>query len=992
MGTVVYAETIITEDSSIDRILLVTQQINLLKNREQQWQKALSELELQHDKEIAKLTIEKASKNLLDKASLDILVAKSNVESISIELGDCQQSVNWLEKSVQEIQNQLNILSIFGLKVAKNQIGNLKELHSDLSYQQKLLTLEKVRSKYLKNLQALANNILTYKNENYERINTLLKSSKLLHIKQMQVKDELAFQEQQNQRLEEVNGLYAQLNKIDPAQSKSEYSNLERNIFYTNENANYAYVQSLIARYKDQIQQMKIAVLKSNSISLLNEISDQVQTLTKQIKRLDTVVKSRVDLLDNHLTFLTKRRSKGKALQSYLHKLSTLKDEYKLTDTSLNNLNLGLVEFRTTLDHALQVELSARQGFPTFGTKIIFDLGKEFLLVPALTFQVVKSLYSHLLKGVRETSLLAWGFFIFAEIIWLFCFFFLSKGIKNILGRPSLTSERITTKWLSLEWLRRTFIDLFLIANIIGILYFFDVPSQNFTIIFYLSLVWLISKGLMIISRLGLVETTHETAGHDVKLYHRLKWIIGIGGAITALTVFIHLLPLIYELKTFFDRVFLLLMMCVSLLLLRSSDVVPNLILSHMESRHPYLQKSIRLIGILVPLLMFGNSVIGLCGYVNLIMTVSWYEGVFLIVLIGYLILRGLLTDGMEQLSRIMIQYVKNGWLWTEAFLKPMDTILRITLFLSAWAILFLLYGWDKHSPIVLRLTRLLHYNLATILNSTITPLSIIALFVLISFFYWSAKWIREFVYRLLLSRTNDMGIRNSLAILSQYTVVLIGIFIALSVLGIDLKALTFVASAFAFGIGLGLRDLANNFACGFLILLERPLRVGDIVSINGNEGEVTHIGSRAVTVRTWDHMELVVPNAEIFNKLFTNWTARDNVVRTVIHIKISRFDNPHQVKVIIQDVLGEHKDILKDPMPEVFLKEMNDTLMDFELRYFVNIRQVKSRTSVKSAVLMQIWDAFAVHGIRPPYPQHEIFLRNGITESSMLGPIGSSN
>src|SRR5438445_12008467 len=120
-----------------------------------------------------------------------------------------------------------------------------------------------------------------------------------------------------------------------------------------------------------------------------------------------------------------------------------------------------------------------------------------------------------------------------------------------------------------------------------------------------------------------------------------------------------------------------------------------------MESQHPYLQKSIRLIGILVPILIFGNAVIGLLGFVNLIMTVSWYEGIFLIVLIGYLILRGLLSDGMEQLSRLMIQYVKNGWLWTEAFLKPLDKILRICLFLIGWGVLFILYGWDKQSPIV---------------------------------------------------------------------------------------------------------------------------------------------------------------------------------------------------------------------------------------------------------------------------------------------------
>ncbi len=299
-----------------------------------------------------------------------------------------------------------------------------------------------------------------------------------------------------------------------------------------------------------------------------------------------------------------------------------------------------------------------------------------------------------------------------------------------------------------------------------------------------------------------------------------------------------------------------------------------------------------------------------------------------------------------------------------------------ITLFLVAWAFLFLLYGWDKQSPIVERLTRLLHYQLAHVLNTTITPLSIIELFVVISVFYWTAKWTREFIFRLLLSRTKDMGIRNSIAILSQYSVVVVGAFICLRLLGINLQALAVVASMFAFGVGLGLRDLANNFACGFLILLERPLRVGDIVNISGYEGEVTHIGGRAITVRTWDHMELVVPNTEIFSKPFTNWTAKDTIVRSLVQIKTSRHDNPHEIKTMVHNVLLEHKDILKEPMPEVYLKSMTDVLLEFELRYYVNIRLVASRTSVISAVLMKVWDEFASHGIKPPYPQHEIFLR----------------
>jgi potassium efflux system protein len=223
--------------------------------------------------------------------------------------------------------------------------------------------------------------------------------------------------------------------------------------------------------------------------------------------------------------------------------------------------------------------------------------------------------------------------------------------------------------------------------------------------------------------------------------------------------------------------------------------------------------------------------------------------------------------------------------------------------------------------------------------------------------------------------------------------VVLLGGFICLRVLGIDLSALAFVASMFAFGIGFGLRDLANNFVCGFLILLERPLRVGDIVNINGVEGEVTNIGSRAVTVKTWDFMELVVPNAEIFNKSFTNWTSKDNTVRTVVAIKISRYDDPHAVVNIVHAVLAAHKEVLKDPVPEVFLKDMSDILMEFEVRYFVNIRLVKSRISVTSSLLMNVWDEFAKHGIKPPYPQHEILLRSeSIASSSALSPALSRN
>jgi potassium efflux system protein len=965
---------------TIDRVQLVVQQINLLKNRLLQSELELNELQQQQEKKTIHWTIETVNKSVLDKAALDIAVSKSNLDSVNIELTDTHQTIVWLEKSIQEIKNQINVLGVFGARVAQSETNNLQALHKDSVYQENLLQLEKKRYQFLKDLQTVASNVLALRTEKHNQLNALLKSQNLLYVKQQQIKDELVYQEQQNEWLHKLNGYYARLSTLDPVKSKQAYAALERDIYLANENANYAYTQSLIARYDDQVQQMNLAVLHSSTISVLNEISDQYQVLNKQIDKLSDVLNLRINVLDSHVARLTLRKKDVAVFQPYIKNLSNIAKDYQAARASLNRVKKNASELRLGLDHALQVELSARQGFPAFGWKTFIEVGKEILLVPALSFQIAKSISGSLIKSFEATSLLAWCFYALLEAAVLFVYFFLRGIIRHLLERPSKWQDKINSKWLSLQWLRRNLIDLFVIANLTGLMAIFDVPRQQYSLMVYLAIVWVAVKGINTIARLCLVETTHDSSGDDAKLYHHLKWVIFVGGIVTALTVFVHQLPLIYELKALCDRLFLLLLMVVSLFLLRSYAVVPNLILSHMETNHPYLRKSITLIGILVPLLLLGNSIIGVFGYLNLIMTVSWYEGLFLIVLIGYLILRGLLSDGMEVLSALMIQYVKNGWLWTEAFLKPLDKILRISLFLMAWAVLFILYGWDKQSPMVETLTWLLNYQLVHALHTRITPLSILEVLVVISVFYWTAKWTREFVYRLLLSRTKDMGIRNSIAILSQYTVIVLGALFCLRVLGIDLSALAFIASMFAFGVGLGLRDLANNFACGFLILLERPLRVGDIVSISGVEGEVAHIGGRAVTVRTWDHMELVVPNAEIFNKSFTNWTSKDNIVRTIVPIIIGRHDNPHEVKVIIQNVLAEHSDVLKDPVAEVYLKEINDTLMQFELRYYVNIRQVKSRTSVASNVLMQLWDAFAAQGIKPPYPQQEIFLRSETT------------
>ena len=171
----------------------------------------------------------------------------------------------------------------------------------------------------------------------------------------------------------------------------------------------------------------------------------------------------------------------------------------------------------------MQAELSSRQGLPVFGIKTFIDIGKEILLVPALTFQIVKSLPHTVIKSFESTPIWAWTFYVMLESISLFAYFFLRNSLTNLLARPSKWREKLNSKWLSLQWLRRNFLDLFVIGNLIAFMAIFGITGQQYLFIVYLSIVWLIFKSIITLARLCLVETTYDTTGKDTRLYHRLK-------------------------------------------------------------------------------------------------------------------------------------------------------------------------------------------------------------------------------------------------------------------------------------------------------------------------------------------------------------------------------------------------------------------------------------------------------------------------------------
>lgn len=979
----------------LDKIQLVSQQIDLLKKRLAQAEQEWSYLQGQQEKGFISLDDDQTNKLLLYKTGLHYAGAQSNLDSINIELTDSQQALAWLEKNIQEIKNQLNALNIFGLKLIQGDVVQSQSLRAELKYQENLYQLEKQRSHYLLALQKAENGILQLYNDQYTQVNVFLKSRKLLHIKEQQVKSELEFQQQQNYWLRQLDELYVQMKALELKPNKKEYSRLEGEIFYANENINLVYLKTLIARYQDQLRQVRLSIARTNSISLLNGLGDQTQVLAKQIARVDQLIRYRSSLIKKrHAIYVHEGQGESSHPKPELLSLTVqsslpgdpfthLEKRYENLHQETLRLSKRLNDFRLVLDKSVQHELSARQGLPGFSTHAWLDLGKEALLMPTLSFQLLKGFVFSLIQTFQAMNWVLWLLFFAFEILAVLVFSYSRKILLHLLKQvPEVDEVAIKTKQLIGNLLLRHLLPLSLIGNAWFLFYFSAIPNGQYDWLIDLAWVWLLFRVVLTIARTGLLEAVHDDEGHDVKLYHRLKGILIFGVVITGLTTFIHQLPLIYELKDLFNRLFLFMLLIVSLLILRSWRVVPQLILQYIDAERTYLRRLIYFLGVFIPSLLFINSLIGLFGFVNLVGMISWYEGIFTLVLVGYFLARVFLSDLMEMLSNLMIRHISNGWLWTEAVLKPLHKILRLVLFFGSWMLLFLLYGWNQQSPVVERLNKLLLYPIVEVLNTTITLISILELIFAISLFYWAARWTREFVYRLLSSKTHDLGIRNSIAILSQYAVVIVGTLLCLRLLGIDLHALFLVASGLLIAISFGLRDLVNNFACGLMLLFERPIRVGDIVCVNEQEGKVTHIGSRAVTVQTWDHMEIIVPNTELFNKSFINWTVQDDVVRTVISIKIDRQDNPYEVQKLIYTVLAANKDILKNPEPEVFLKDMIDNHSEFQIRYYINVREVHSRVAVRSEVLFALWQVFDQQGIKVPNLQHEIFIK---AQSSLL-------
>jgi len=189
----------------------------------------------------------------------------------------------------------------------------------------------------------------------------------------------------------------------------------------------------------------------------------------------------------------------------------------------------------------------------------------------------------------------------------------------------------------------------------------------------------------------------------------------------------------------------------------------------------------------------------------------------------------------------------------------------------------------------------------------------------------------------------------------------------------IDRAVFAFAGGALAIGLGFGMQNLLKNFISGIIILFERPVRVGDVVTIGQTTGTVTKIRIRATTVRNWDRQELLVPNKEFITGHLLNWTLSDSLNRIVIRLGIDYGNEVRTALHLMAQAVDENPRVLRDPEPSYVLEGFGDNAIMLQARCFV--AEVENRVPVTSDLQQSILDKFRANGISLAFPQREIHL-----------------
>src|ERR687891_1807226 len=269
-----------------------------------------------------------------------------------------------------------------------------------------------------------------------------------------------------------------------------------------------------------------------------------------------------------------------------------------------------------------------------------------------------------------------------------------------------------------------------------------------------------------------------------------------------------------------------------------------------------------------------------------------------------------------------------------------------------------------------------MNFKLFEINKTAVTPSSILMFLVFIALFAMTSRLVQRVLRGQVFSRMRiDEGMQYTLTHISHYFIMIIGAAVAFQFIGIDLTGLAIILGFLSVGIGFGLQNITSNFVAGLILLLERPIKVGDRVMVGDQEGDVVEIKMRSTTIRTLNNIALIVPNSEFVSSKLENWSYGDQRVRLDIDVGVSYGSDLETVIRSLKEVAEEQPEVLKNPAADVLHRGFGDSAWNMRLRVWVEHprRHLQVRSDINCAIVRK----FHRHEVEIPFPQRDLHVRS---------------
>ncbi len=278
------------------------------------------------------------------------------------------------------------------------------------------------------------------------------------------------------------------------------------------------------------------------------------------------------------------------------------------------------------------------------------------------------------------------------------------------------------------------------------------------------------------------------------------------------------------------------------------------------------------------------------------------------------------------------------------------------------------------------QINELLSYKLLTVADQAITLGSVLLIPSVLIMGIIITRWIAKLITKRLVSKKTDPNIIHLLLRMFYVIAMAILLITTLDLINVPITAFAFLSGAIAIGFGFGAQNIINNFISGWILMWERPIRIGDFLEVEEAKGIVEEINTRSTRIRRVDGVHLLIPNSKLLENTVVNWTLIDTLVRTSVTVGVAYGSPARKVAELIMQATKEQQKIVMSPAPVVTFEDFGDNALMFEVTFWLDSTAEGGLRVMRSNIRFRLEELFEEHNIVVAYPQRDLHIDGSLT------------